>query len=242
MKIGAEAEMVGISEERSTALLRLQDVKKQYVSDGQPVKALDGVTLDVADGEFVALVGRSGCGKSTLLNLSGAMDFPSSGKVLLEGIDTSTLDDAGLTQLRREKVGFIFQSFQLLHTLSVVENVELPLLLAGVSGARVRAVERLKWVELEELAGRLPHQLSGGQMQRVAIARALVHSPRLVLADEPTGNLDTTTGDVILKLLKRIAREQGTAILMATHSLEASALSDAIVRMRDGVIMQVVRQ
>jgi ABC-type lipoprotein export system ATPase subunit len=228
--------------ERSSALLRLQDVQKEYVSDGQPVKALDGVTLEVADGEFVALVGRSGCGKSTLLNLSGAMDFPSSGKVLLQGVNTSELDDAGLTRLRREKVGFIFQSFQLLNTLSVVENVELPLLLGDVSGARARAMERLEWVELADLAGRLPHQLSGGQMQRVAIARALVHSPRLVLADEPTGNLDTSTGDVILKLLKRIASEQGTAILMATHSLEAAALSDTIVRLRDGVIAEVVRQ
>jgi len=234
--------MVVLSEERSGVLLRLQEVKKEYVSDGQPVKALDGVTLDVADGEFVALVGRSGCGKSTLLNLSGAMDFPSSGKVLLGGVNTLELDDAGLTRLRREKVGFIFQSFQLLHTLSVVENVELPLLLAGVVGGRAQAMERLKWVELADLGGRLPHQLSGGQMQRVAIARALVHSPRLVLADEPTGNLDTSTGDVILKLLKRIAREQGTAILMATHSLEAAALSDTIVRLRDGAIAEVVRQ
>jgi ABC-type lipoprotein export system ATPase subunit len=234
--------MAVVSEERPRALLQLRDVKKEYVSDGQPVKALDGVTLDVADGEFVTLVGRSGCGKSTLLNLAGAMDFASSGTVLLEGVNTSELDDAGLTRLRREKVGFIFQSFQLLHTLSVVENVELPLLLAGVAKVRPHALERLRWVELEELAGRLPHQLSGGQMQRVAIARALVHSPRLVLADEPTGNLDTTTGDVILKLLKRIAREQGTAILMATHSLEAAAVSDTIVRLRDGVIAEVVRQ
>jgi putative ABC transport system ATP-binding protein len=241
-KIGTQEEMLVVSETRPSVLLRLKDVKKEYVSEGQPVKALDGVTLDVAEGEFVALVGRSGCGKSTLLNLSGAMDSPSSGEVLLEGVNTSALDDAGLTRLRREKVGFIFQSFQLLHTLSVVENVELPLLLAGVSGARGQAMERLQWVELGELAGRLPHQLSGGQMQRVAIARALVHSPRLVLADEPTGNLDTTTGDVILKLLKRIAREQRTAILMATHSLEAAALSDIIVRLRDGVVAEVVHQ
>ena len=237
MKIGAEAEMVGISEERSTALLRLQDVKKQYVSDGQPVKALDGVTLDVADGEFVALVGRSGCGKSTLLNLSGAMDFPSSGKVLLEGIDTSTLDDAGLTQLRREKVGFIFQSFQLLHTLSVVENVELPLLLAGVSGARVRAVERLKWVELEELAGRLPHQLSGGQMQRVAIARALVHSPRLVLADEPTGNLDSESAKHVLDLLTSFHRERRMTLILITHNMSIAKRTSRAIQMKDGKVV-----
>jgi ABC-type lipoprotein export system ATPase subunit len=242
MAMKAEAETSVMGEEQAKVLLRLDAVKKKYVSDGQPVRALDGVTLEVAAGKFMALVGRSGCGKSTLLNLAGAMDFPTSGRVLLEGVATSNLDDAGLTRVRREKVGFIFQSFQLLHTLSVVENVELPLLLAGVARARERALERLAWVELVDLAGRLPHQLSGGQMQRVAIARALVHGPRLVLADEPTGNLDTATGDVILRVLKRIAREQGTAILMATHSPEAAALSDTIVRLRDGVIEKVVRQ
>jgi ABC-type lipoprotein export system ATPase subunit len=242
MKAGAERATGPVGDARAALWLRLENVKKLYVSDGQPVRALDGVSLDVAEGEFVALVGRSGCGKSTLLNLAGAMDFPTSGKVSLGGVTTSALDDAGLTQLRREKVGFIFQSFQLLHTLSVVENVELPLLLAGAGEARERALEQLAWVEMEDLARRLPHQLSGGQMQRVAIARALVHQPRLVLADEPTGNLDTTTGDVILKLLRRIAREQGTAILMATHSLEAAAVSDTIVRLRDGVVEEVVRQ
>jgi ABC-type lipoprotein export system ATPase subunit len=242
MKTGVERATSAVSDEWTASWLRLEDVKKLYVSDGQPVRALDGVTLHVAEGEFVALVGRSGCGKSTLLNLAGAMDFPTSGKVSLGGVTTSELDDAGLTKLRREKVGFIFQSFQLLHTLSVVENVELPLLLAGVENARERALEQVAWVEMEGLARRLPHQLSGGQMQRVAIARALVHKPRLVLADEPTGNLDTTTGDVILRLLRRVAREQGTAILMATHSLEAAAISDTVVRLRDGVVEEVVRQ
>jgi len=223
-------------------LLRLADVSKNYASDGQVVRALAGVSLEVAQGEFVALVGRSGCGKSTLLNLAGAMDFPTAGRVLLDGVATTGLDDVGLTRLRREKVGFIFQSFQLLHTLSVVENVELPLLLAGQARAREIAEERLEWVELDGLSARMPHQLSGGQMQRVGIARALVHSPRLLLADEPTGNLDTTTGNVILELMRRIVRERGTAILMATHSLEAASLSHAVVRMRDGRIEEVVRR
>jgi ABC-type lipoprotein export system ATPase subunit len=223
-------------------LLRLEEVSKDYASDGQVVRALAGVSLEVAKGEFVALVGRSGCGKSTLLNLAGAMDFPTAGRVLLDGVATTGLDDAELTRLRREKVGFIFQSFQLLHTLSVVENVELPLLLAGHARAREIAEERLAWVELDGLSGRMPHQLSGGQMQRVAIARALVHSPRLLLADEPTGNLDTTTGNVILELMRRIVHERGTAILMATHSPEAASLSDAVVRMRDGRIEEVVRR
>jgi ABC-type lipoprotein export system ATPase subunit len=223
-------------------LLSLQAVTREYASEGQPVRALDGVTLEVSAGEFVALVGRSGCGKSTLLNLAGAMDFPTSGRVLLDGVATSTLNDAQLTALRREKVGFIFQSFQLLHTLTVLENVELPLLLAGKSDARKTARARLATVELDGLGKRFPHQLSGGQMQRVAIARALVASPDILLADEPTGNLDSTTGNLILKLLQRLTREQNTATIMATHSLEAAALADTVVRLRDGKIEEIIRR
>jgi putative ABC transport system ATP-binding protein len=206
------------------------------------VRALDGVSLAVDRGEFVALVGRSGCGKSTLLNLAGAMDFPSSGEVLLEGVATSAAKDAELTKLRREKVGFVFQSFQLLHTLTVFENVELPLLLAGEQNARAAARERLGWVEMEGFGERYPHQLSGGQMQRVAIARALVHLPSIVLADEPTGNLDTATGNVILELLQRMTREHDTATIIATHSVEAAALANAIVRLRDGKIEEITRR
>lgn len=217
--------------------MSVRDAVKEYVSDGLPVRALDGVSLDVQAGEFVALIGRSGCGKSTLLNLAGAMDFPTRGDVLLDGVSTRGLGDSGLTALRREKVGFVFQSFQLLHTLSVLENVELPLLLANRPGSAASARERLDWVELGHLAHRLPHQLSGGQMQRVAIARALATSPRLLLADEPTGNLDSATGNVILELLRRIAREQKTAILMATHSLESAEFTDNVVRLRDGRIV-----
>jgi putative ABC transport system ATP-binding protein len=222
-------------------LLRIEDVTKNYVADGETVHALNGVSLEVHRGEFIALVGRSGCGKSTLLNLAGAMDFPTSGQVWLDGVQTSQLDDAGLTRLRREKVGFVFQSFQLLNTLTVVENVELPLLLAGQSDTRPRAMEKLELVELGDLSQRWPHQLSGGQMQRVAIARALVHEPKLLLADEPTGNLDTSTGNVVLQLLRRIADDHKTSVIMATHSLEASGLSDAIVKLRDGKIEEVVR-
>ena len=223
-------------------ILSLQNVRKDYSTDGQPVRALDGVSLDVEAGQFVALVGRSGCGKSTLLNLAGAMDFPTSGSVLLDGVATSSLKDAELTKLRREKVGFIFQSFQLLHTLTVLGNVELPLLLAGLTNAREAARERLRWVELEGLGERYPHQLSGGQMQRVGIARALIHGPKLLFADEPTGNLDTATGNVILELLRRLSREQNTATVMATHSAEAAALADVVVRLRDGKIESVERR
>src|SRR2546426_1355006 len=223
-------------------IVSLQEVSKDYLTDGQPLHALSGLSLNVERGEFVALVGRSGCGKSTLLNLAGAMDFPTSGTVLLDGVATSSLKDTGLTRLRREKVGFIFQSFQLLHTLTVFENVELPLLLAGKPHARAAAQERLEWVELKGLGDRYPHQLSGGQMQRVAIARALIHSPSLILADEPTGNLDTTTGSVILELLRRLTREQNTATILATHSLEAAALAGRVGRMRDGKIEEIVER
>ena len=223
-------------------ILSLQDVSKDYLTDGQPVHALNGLSLNVERGEFVALVGRSGCGKSTLLNLAGAMDFPTSGKVLLDGVSTSSLNDGGLTQLRRERVGFIFQSFQLLHTLTVFENVELPLLLAGKSNPREAARERLSWVELEGLGERYPHQLSGGQMQRVATARALIHSPSILLADEPTGNLDTTTGNMILELLRRLTREQNTATIMATHSIEAASLANTVVKLRDGRIEEITRR
>jgi ABC-type lipoprotein export system ATPase subunit len=223
-------------------ILSLQDVSKNYLTDGQRVQALKGLSLNVERGEFVALVGRSGCGKSTLLNLAGAMDFPTSGKVLLDGVSTSSLKDTGLTQLRRERVGFIFQSFQLLHTLTVFENVELPLLLAGKHNPREAARERLAWVELEGLGDRYPHQLSGGQMQRVAIARALIHSPSILLADEPTGNLDTTTGNLILELLRRLTRERNTATILATHSLEAASLANTLVRLRDGKIEEITRR
>ena len=216
------------------ALLDVRHASKIYSSEGGPVTALCDVTLLVAAGEFIALVGRSGCGKSTLLNLCGAMDFPTSGDILIDGQPTSKLSDAQLTRTRREKVGFIFQSFQLMNTLSVVENVELPLMLARRANPRQTAMERLGWVEMDSYASRLPHQLSGGQQQRVAIARALVHGPRILLADEPTGNLDSVTGDLVLQLLRRSANDFGVAILMATHSAESTAATDRVIRMRDG--------
>ena len=214
-------------------LLSLSKVTKEYPGG---VRAVEDVSLEVERGRFLALVGRSGCGKSTLLNLSGAMDFPTSGEVRIEGVSTSGLDDAGLTRLRRGKIGFVFQSFQLLPALSVVENVELPLMLAGQSRVREIACERLRWVDMLEYAERMPYQLSGGQMQRVAIARALVHSPALLLADEPTGNLDSLTGERILDLLRRLATEQDAAIILATHSAEAANRADAVIHLRDGRI------
>jgi len=216
------------------AILEARSVGKLYRTEGSTVAALADVSLAVEPGHFIALVGRSGCGKSTLLNLCGAMDFPTSGEIRIDGQSTSALNDAALTRLRRQKVGFIFQSFQLLHTLTAIENVELPLLLAHQPSARQTAAERLRWVEMDGLADRFPHQLSGGQQQRIAIARALAHNPLLILADEPTGNLDTITGDLVLDLLRRTATEFSVAVIMATHSAESASMVDRVVKMRDG--------
>jgi len=216
------------------AILEARSVGKLYRTEGSAVAALADISLTVEPGQMIALVGRSGCGKSTLLNLCGAMDFPTSGEILIDGQSTAALDDAGLTRLRRQKIGFIFQSFQLLHTLTAIENVELPLLLAHQPSARQTAAERLRWVEMDGLADRFPHQLSGGQQQRIAIARALVHNPLLILADEPTGNLDTVTGDLVLDLLRRTATEFSVAVVMATHSAESASIADRVVKMRDG--------
>lgn len=218
-------------------ILKIDNATRHYQAQGQRVMALAGVSLTLDKGQFAALVGRSGCGKSTLLNLAGAMDFPSTGTVSIDGDLTTTLDDARLTALRRNKVGFIFQNFQLLPTLSVAENVELPLLLAGTPNPRRRALESLNWVELDNYGDRMPHQLSGGQMQRVAIARALVHKPKLLLADEPIGNLDTTTGNLILDLLLRATKDFETAILMATHSPDSVRVTTHTIEMRDGLII-----
>lgn len=200
------------------------------------MEVLREISLALAAGTVTALLGRSGCGKTTLLNLAGAMDFPSAGEVLIDGRATSTLSESELTSLRRRRVGFVFQFFQLLPTLSVVENVELPLLLAAAPRARDAAHDRLRWVGLEEKAASMPYQLSGGQMQRVAIARALVHSPELVLADEPTGNLDTASGEQVLALLSESASRFGATVLLATHSAEAAAIASRRVHLRDGRI------
>src|SRR5437763_16480543 len=218
--------------------LELRQVSKIYTSDDQKVVALFGVSLHVEAGSITALVGRSGCGKTTLLNLAGAMDFPSTGEVLIDGRATASLSDSELTALRRKRIGFVFQFFQLLPTLTVLENVELPLLLAGASDTAGPAIDRLRWVGLEDKAASLPHQLSGGQMQRAAIARALVSSPEILIADEPTGNLDTASGDQVLQLLRESAERFGAAVLLATHSAEAAAVADRRVRLRDGRIAE----
>jgi ABC-type lipoprotein export system ATPase subunit len=219
--------------------LELRGVSKTYRNGGQPAEVLHDITLAPAAGAVTALVGRSGCGKTTLLHLAGAMDFPTAGEVLIDGRATGALSDAELTALRRTRIGFVFQFFQLLPTLTALENVELPLLLARAPVATETARDRLRWVGLEEKAGSLPYQLSGGQMQRVAIARALVHRPDILIADEPTGNLDTASGDQVLALLREAATKFGATVLMATHSAEAAAIAEARVHMRDGRIQSI---
>ena len=220
--------------------LELRGVSKTYRNGSQPTEVLHHISLSPAPGAVTALVGRSGCGKTTLLHLAGAMDFPTAGEVLIDGRATGSLSDAELTALRRTRIGFVFQFFQLLPTLTALENVELPLLLARTPGATATARDRLRWVGLEEKASSLPYQLSGGQMQRVAIARALVHSPDILIADEPTGNLDTASGDQVLTLLRDAAAKFGATVLMATHSAEAAAIASTRVHLRDGRIESIL--
>src|SRR5664279_3721733 len=203
----------------------VRDVRKSYAGSGDAVNALAGVSLQVRAGEMVALVGPSGCGKSTLLNLVGCVDLPTSGQVIVDGRVTSDLDDDALTVLRRDRVGTIFQFFNLLPALTVFDNVGLPLVLRRVPKAQVaaRVEAALAEVGIADKRSAYPAQISGGQMQRAAIARAIVHNPAIILADEPTGNLDTANGENVLRLLRALA-DGGQAILMATHSAEAAAI------------------
>jgi ABC-type lipoprotein export system ATPase subunit len=218
--------------------VEFRDASRTYTVDGRRIEAVRNVTASFAAGTFTALVGRSGCGKSTLLNLAGAMDRPTRGEVRLLGRPTTALSDRALTQLRRRRVGFVFQFFNLLPTLTVFENVELPLLLDGQPDRAWKAREMLVQVDLWGRRSDYPHQLSGGEMQRVAIARALVQQPAVLIADEPTGNLDSANAQTILRLLARAAGGMGAAVIMATHSREAAAFAGRVLRMRDGEIVE----
>ena len=233
-QIGSQGEVVEQDAGKSQPVLQFRGVSRVYRSAEQAVAAISDVTVNVARGEFVALVGRSGSGKSSFLNLAGAVDMPTSGVVLVDGIPTANRGDAELTRIRREHVGFVFQFFHLFPTLSVLENIEVPLQLAGERRPRPRAQEMLDLVEMSQLGGRFPHQLSGGQMQRVAIARAMVAKPSLLLADEPTGNLDSESADTVLRLFRLVNSELQTTIIMATHSLEAAAETDRTLTLKDG--------
>jgi ABC-type lipoprotein export system ATPase subunit len=218
--------------------IEARQLVKHYLSDAGPVAALNGVDVSIAQGEFVAVMGPSGCGKSTLLNLIAGLDSPTSGALEVNGTDLTRLPDGRLTEYRRRVVGVVFQFFNLLPTLTVEENISLPALLAGTPEASALR----KAAELAEkvgLAHRLRHrsfQLSGGEMQRAAIARALVNDPAVLLADEPTGNLDSRSASEVLALLKDLRRETGATILLVTHSPEAAAVAGRIIRMVDGKV------
>ena len=217
-------------------LLELQGVVKHYRRGAEDVVALDGVDLAVGAGEAVALVGPSGSGKSTLLHLAGGLDVPDAGTVRVDGRDLADLGVAGRARLRRREIGFVFQFFHLLPSLTVAENVELPLLLDGRRGRAARAVVAgaLDRVGVGHRADHLPGELSGGELQRAAIARALVGEPRLLLADEPTGNLDSATGRAVLDMLSTLVREAGTSLVMVTHDEAAAARTGRLVRLLDG--------
>ncbi|PXX64203.1 putative ABC transport system ATP-binding protein [Nocardia tenerifensis] len=219
------------------AMLELSGVTKEYRVGGQTVRALDGVDLRIEPGEFTSIIGPSGSGKSTLLHLLGALDSPDAGSIRFRGEEIGTLDDERQSEFRRHRVGFIFQFFNLLPTLSAWENVAIPKLLdgTGLRKAKPRALELLKLVGLSERAGHRPAELSGGQMQRVAVARAMIMDPPLILADEPTGNLDSKTGASILELLGEIAGS-GNSVVMVTHDMGAVRYCDRVVTLRDGRI------
>ncbi|MFO7274060.1 MAG: ABC transporter ATP-binding protein [Bacillota bacterium] len=223
----------------SKEIIRLDHVVKEFRRGKATIRAVDEVTLSVSAGEFVAVMGRSGSGKSTLLHLMSGLLQPTSGTVHLLGRDLSRLSDDELTLLRRSQVGFVFQFFNLLPTLTALENVALPLLLAGSkrSEAEARAREALATVGLSARAAHKPDELSGGQMQRVALARALVTNPPLLFADEPTGNLDSQSGEEVLLLLKQLQAERGQTIVMVTHDPKAAAYGDRLIRMQDGRVI-----
>jgi putative ABC transport system ATP-binding protein len=217
--------------------VRVTNVTRAYTVNNEQVFALRGISLTVEEGAFVALMGRSGSGKTTLLNMIGGLDQPSSGEVALYGQVLNGMNQEQLTLLRREKIGFIFQSFALLPILSAWENVEMPLRIAGVRSRRERrqrAEAALALVGLERWATHRPAEMSGGQQQRVAIARALVSRPRLLLADEPTGELDSTTGRNLLTLLRSIVRTEGVTLIMATHDRTIFDFADIVYQLRDG--------
>jgi putative ABC transport system ATP-binding protein len=215
-------------------MIRIEEVSRRYAD----TPALDGVSLSIDAGEFVAITGPSGCGKSTLLNLMGGLDQPDSGRIFADGIALHAADERALTEYRRRRLGIVFQFFNLLPGLTVAENVEIPLLLAGVAAGvmRARALECIEMVGLSHRATGFPHQLSGGEMQRAAIARALVHEPAILLADEPTGNLDSSNAAQVVESLLKIASQRLVTMVVVTHSEDVAATARRQVQMLDGKI------
>ena len=220
-------------------LIDIRGVTKTYLSGSVETRVLHGIDLQVARGDFVSIMGQSGSGKSTLMNILGCLDQASGGDYLLDGADTLSLSRPQLAEIRNRTIGFVFQSFNLIKRMSVLENVALPLIYAGVARARAldKAKQELERVGLGELGKRTPNQLSGGQQQRVAIARALVGDPPLILADEPTGNLDTQTSDDIMRGLQKLNAERGITIVLVTHEPDIAAWSRRLVRLKDGRVL-----
>ncbi|NCC59706.1 MAG: ABC transporter ATP-binding protein [Verrucomicrobiae bacterium] len=219
------------------ALVELENVFKIYQVGDEEIRALDDVSLKIESGEFISIIGPSGSGKSTLMHLLGCLDTPTRGKITLDGIEIQNASSMELAAIRNRKIGFVFQSFNLLPKLNVAQNVEVPMIYAGVSAKerRERTMEVLKKVDLENRAKHRPMQLSGGQQQRVAIARALINQPRIIFADEPTGNLDTHTGENILNLFSELS-QQGSTIVLVTHNPEIAAVTPRRIEIRDGKI------
>jgi len=223
------------------ALVELRNVSKIYHLGGEEIRALDDVSLDIGAGEFISIIGPSGSGKSTLMHILGCLDSPSKGSIKLDGTEIQGASARQLAAIRNRKIGFVFQFFNLLPKLNVLQNVELPMVYGGVSGGerRDRAMAALKLVDMENRAKHRPMQLSGGQQQRAAIARALVNDPKIIFADEPTGNLDSHTGEAILKLFHRLSQE-GRTIALVTHDPEIAAVTPRRIEIRDGKIARNV--
>ncbi len=215
------------------------NLQKDYGNGQLTVTALHNINIKFDSGEFVAVYGASGSGKTTLLNILGTLDKPTSGKVLIDGKDLCSLNEKGMVEFRRRKIGFIFQFYNLMPVLTAFENIELPLIISGVpkKEAQQRARDLLAAVGLDERANHRPDQLSGGQQQRVAVARALANKPTIILADEPTGDLDSVTGEQVMQLLLKLSKEQDTTVLVATHDVSILKLADRALRMKDGQII-----
>lgn len=225
-----------------SAIIKLENiVKKFYIGQPNELEILHGISLEVEEGEFVAIVGPSGSGKSTLMNMIGVLDRPTSGTYILDGINVGEADESELSEIRNEKIGFVFQTYNLIAKTNALKNVELPMLYAGMSRAErtKRSKELLELVEMGERAKHLPEELSGGQKQRVAIARAMANDPAIILADEPTGALDSKTGRLVMDLFHKLNKEKKKTIVLITHSEELAAETDRIISIRDGNIIDV---